>query len=72
MALAFPPRPAILTHAAGTHRISRFSRMGNFVHALVLRPRGVHRQLALSRPVVLPSADPQHVGTPDFAYFAAQ
>jgi len=70
--LAFPSRPTAFTYAVGAHRTSRFSRMGNFVHALVLRPRGVRRRLAMTLPAMLPSADPQCVGTPDFTYFAAQ
>ena len=45
--------------------------LGGSVHAMVLRPRGVHRRLAIAPPAVLPST----FGTawaPRISYFAAQ
>ena len=35
------------------------------MHAQVLRPRGVRRQLAIALPAVLPSASVDSVGTPN-------
>src|SRR5664279_1404125 len=38
---------------------------GGSTHARVLRPRGVRRQLAITRPAMLPSAKGHCVGTPN-------
>ena len=63
-ALAFPERPAPCNGWEGGYGISRFSRMEICVHALVLRPRGVHQQLALTLLAMLPSALSDDVSTP--------
>ena len=49
----------------GDRGISRFPRPETCVHAPGLRPRGVRRPLAITRPATLPSASIHGVGTPE-------